>query len=1043
MYIKTVTKRDGTTEEFKPEKILQWNLWACHDIKEYIDWQSIVIKVAQELTEGISTQAIQLLLSDECNNRKTWFHSIVAGRLYTAYITKKIFPNSYLTLKEQHIKMLELGLMVDLGYTDEEYSEIQKVIDHSKDYELSYLQIKQLTGKYSLSNKTTKQVYETPQYVYARMAMALVVDETDRVTKAKKFYKYFSENKINAPTPNYVNLGTKHKGFISCCLYTSGDSASSLAIGDHIAYTMTYMSAGIGGFINSRSMGDEVKSGIIRHMGKLPYFKSVGSAVNANMQTSRGGACTQYFSCFDPEVIDIIHLQNPRTPISKQNRDLHFAMQYNKLFVEKVHKNDKVFLFNIHTAPKLVEAFFSGDPDFFKQVYEVYENDVNFTKTYMNAKDIAIAALRQAHEVATLYFANIDEINHHTSFKDEIYSSNLCVAGYTPVLTKEFGYRNISDMVNTDVNVWNGKEWSPTTIKQTGINKRLLTVTMSTGAVLDVTAFHKWHIKTFDGRIIIKRTSQLEPDDELIPFDLPLVPHGDKVLPRAYLEGALATLPSTIEKNIPSIEYTIKTRLLWLSGALESMGMITGTDKHKSICLVSDDYEFLTNLKLMLQELGCDSYLNTPFLLNTKILHKHSKIISKIVIPNNSIYKLLSMGLDIIQLSKSTFNLNKDKIVNKVISVSDRNLRGDTYCFTERKRNLGMFAGVLAGNCVEITQPTKPYNNMQDLYSTEPNETSGEISLCGLGGIIHSNIDSDEECEDVAYYTLLMIDKCIHNNLYIFPHLEYTAKARLNAGVGIIGLAYELARKGLKYNTEDGLKYMHEIAERHSYFLIKASLKLGKEKGNAAWIDKTKWPDGWLPIDTYNRNVDKIADFKLKYDWELLRTEVIENKGIRNSSLVALMPTESSSKATGLPNCIYPVRDIYLKKTDGSNAIDYVVKESDILEKSYQFAWELSTEDICKVYGVFQKFTDQSISADFYSDRTKDTVIRASKILSELFYMYKYGIKTRYYTNSKTTKGHNLKNIEPDSQNVVGTPTVDTGYESSNSVGCEGGFCTL
>jgi len=750
MSLNYVIKRDNEKEKFDINKILKWELWACDGIKDYINWRDIIIKVVSNLTEGISTQEIQLLLIEECNNRQTWYHSLVAGRLYAAYIGKKIHGADKPTIQELHKKLKSLDVMVELDYTDEEYKELEDYIDHMKDYNLSYSQILQLVNKYSLSNKITKVKYETPQFIFMRMAMALVEDEIhNRLEKVKKLYKYLSEFKINAPTPNYVNLGTDHNGYISCCLYTSADNAESLAIGDHIAYTMTYMSAGIGGFINIRSINDPVKSGIIKHQGKLPYFSSVGKAVLANLQGGRGGACTQYFSCFDPEVTDIIYLQNPRTPLIKQNRDIHFAIQINTLFIEKVFKNEQIFTFNCFTAPDLHKALFSGNPKLFKELYIKYENDSSFKKNYISARDIAIQALKQSHEVATLYIINLDEVNRHTSFKDPIYQSNLCL---------------------------------------------------------------------------------------------------------------------------------------------------------------------------------------------------------------------------------------------------------------------------------EITQPTKPYFSMKDLYSDEEHDR-GEISLCALGGILPSFIESDEEYEDVAYYTLLMIDKCIHKNYYIFPHLEYTAKSRLNAGVGMIGLAYELAKHNFNFNSVEGLKHLHFLAERHSYYLIKASIRLGRERGNAPWIHKTKWVDGWLPIDTYNKEIDTITNFSYKYDWEALRKELIENKGLRNSSLVSYMPTESSSKVSSLPNGIYPIRDIYLKKTDSSSAIDYIARDSDTIGDQYQLAWELSPEDQCRLYGVIQKFTDQAISADFYSDRRKDKELKVTRLLDELFYMYKYGVKTRYYTNSKTTEGLKLDDID--------------------SKGCSSGACTL
>jgi len=440
MSIKTVTKRDGTISDFNVNKILGWEVWACKDVKDYINWKSIIIKVLEELYEGIKTQDIQLKLIDECNNRKTWYHSIVAGRLYTAYISKKIIDDCYKdvdkisnekytvdypSVKNLQKRLIDLGLIKDLGYTDEEYEQIENIIDHSRDFNLAYSQIKQIVHKYAISNKSTRTIYETPQFTFMRMAMALSYDEENRLEKVDKFYNFFSKFKINAPTPNYANLGTNHNGFISCCLYTTDDNAASLAIGDHIAYTMTYMSSGIGGFINCRSINDEVKGGLIKHMGKLPYFKSVAAQINANLQSSRGGACTEYFMCYDPEVMDIIYLQNPRTPLIKQNRDIHFAMQFNTFFVEKVYKDEDIFLFNKHTAPDLVEAFFSGDKDLFKSIYESYEKNDNFKKTYISARKIAIESNKQSHEVATLYSINIDEINRHTSFKEPIYSSNV------------------------------------------------------------------------------------------------------------------------------------------------------------------------------------------------------------------------------------------------------------------------------------------------------------------------------------------------------------------------------------------------------------------------------------------------------------------------------------------------------------------------------------------------------------------------------------------------------------------------------------------
>lgn len=359
-------------------------------------------------------------------------------------------------------------------------------------------------------------------------------------------------------------------------------------------------------------------------------------------------------------------------------------------------------------------------------------------------------------------------------------------------------------------------------------------------------------------------------------------------------------------------------------------------------------------------------------------------------------------------------------VADTILSVVDTGRADDTYCFTEPLKNMGVFNGILTMNCNEILEPTLPYQEMSDLYSNKE-ERVGEIALCNIAAINVAANMTDTEYEDAMYYTLKMIDKTIYMSEYELPHLEVTAKARLNAGIGIIGLAYYLANKGLDYSSPAGLREIHKVAERHMYFAIKASLRLGKELGNAPWINRTKWPDGWLPIDTYNKRVDELVEPNYRYDWETLRKDIVANGGIRNSVLIAHMPTESSSKATGVPNGLYPIREVYKKKTDGTNVTDWVANESNTIGHQYQLAWDIPTVDLIKAYSVVQKFTDQGISADTYEDRSKEITIKTSYLLDIFLTMTKYGLKSRYYTNIKTTDDGSV----------------------TEEVGCSGGGCSV
>jgi ribonucleoside-diphosphate reductase alpha chain len=253
----------------------------------------------------------------------------------------------------------------------------------------------------------------------------------------------------------------------------------------------------------------------------------------------------------------------------------------------------------------------------------------------------------------------------------------------------------------------------------------------------------------------------------------------------------------------------------------------------------------------------------------------------------------------------------------------------------------------------------------------------------------------------------------------------------MSAGVGIVGLAHYMAQRKLKYSSQEGKEEMHRVAERHAYIAIEQSLRLGKELGNAPWMHRTKWPQGWLPIDTYNRSVDQIVAPVYQYDWEDLRRRVIENGGIRNSVLIAHMPSESSSKASGTTNGLYPIRDLTLLKTDNNIVVYWAAPEGEKLADNYEIAWKIPTYDMIDCYALFQKFTDQGISVDTYIELIGDAVVTTKEMLSIFAYKTKRGLKGTYYTNTKTSAGSNLEageaayNIDP------------------NSAGCAGGFCSL
>lgn len=249
------------------------------------------------------------------------------------------------------------------------------------------------------------------------------------------------------------------------------------------------------------------------------------------------------------------------------------------------------------------------------------------------------------------------------------------------------------------------------------------------------------------------------------------------------------------------------------------------------------------------------------------------------------------------------------------------------------------------------------------------------------------------------------MDNVIDLMEYPFPQVENTAKGRRSVGIGITNLAHALAKEGLSYSTIEGKNYMHRLAEMHSYYLHKASLSLAKEKGVCSLMDRSKYPDGWLPIDTYNKNVDGVHNQELRFDWESLRSEIIKNGGIRNSVLEATPPAESSSQASETTNSLYPIREYYTTKRSGNTVNIFAAPDIDKpdVKKYYELAYNVPTKDIIDCYAIFQKFHGQGISADLYTNFSlyEGDKVPLSVMMNDYFYCTKMGLKSLYYQNSK------------------------------------------
>ena len=295
--------------------------------------------------------------------------------------------------------------------------------------------------------------------------------------------------------------------------------------------------------------------------------------------------------------------------------------------------------------------------------------------------------------------------------------------------------------------------------------------------------------------------------------------------------------------------------------------------------------------------------------------------------------------------------------------------------------------------CCEIDLPTRPLNNHDD--------TEGEISLCTLSAINWGLIHETSEFEKYCDLTVRALDELLDYQGYPIPAAQQGTLNRRPLGVGIINLAYFLAKRGLKYD-ESAYEIVDEYAEAWSYYLIKSSANLAAEKGKLIYNTDTKYSDGVLPIDTYKRAIDNLIVHRERLPWEDLRKQLRET-GIRNSTLMALMPAETSAQISNSTNGIEPPRALVSYKQSKDGVMAQVVPGYHHLKNKYDLLWDQkSPEGYLAICGILQKYIDQGISVNtsYNPEHFEDNKVPMSVMITDLVTAYKYGLKQLYYFNT-------------------------------------------
>ena len=316
--------------------------------------------------------------------------------------------------------------------------------------------------------------------------------------------------------------------------------------------------------------------------------------------------------------------------------------------------------------------------------------------------------------------------------------------------------------------------------------------------------------------------------------------------------------------------------------------------------------------------------------------------------------------------------------------------------------------------CCEINLPTKPLSHFRD--------EEGEISLCTLSAVNWGNVKEPKDFERICDLAVRALDELLDYQSYPVLAAELSTMNRRPLGVGIINFAYWLAKNDLSYSDPAALAKVDEFAEAWSYYLIKASVNLAKEKGAIPKTMETKYGHGIVPIDTRKVEVDELVPHVERMDWAGLREE-LKAHGIRNSTLMALMPAETSAQVANATNGIEPPRSLISVKQSKHGVLKQVVPEFRKLKNKYELLWDQkSPEGYLNICAILQKYIDQGISVNtsYNPQNYEDEKIPMSEMIKHLLMFYKFGGKQLYYFNTKDNQGElNVQKFVENANSVV------------------------
>jgi ribonucleotide reductase alpha subunit len=1019
-----VQKRDGRFEDVSFDKVLRRIKHLSDDLKN-IDAVEIAKKVINNIHDGVKTSELDELAGRQCYALASTDPDFdtLASRIIISNNHKSTTDSFYSCMKELFdnnlinvncFKFIEINKEV-----------LDKEIVHDRDYNFSYFSYKTLEKSYLM--KVKKVVRERIQYIFMRVSVGLHHPNLNEVLKS---YNLMSQGYFTHASPTLFNASSNYQQLLSCFLTAPNDSIDGMYNWVRKLALISKRAGGIGGSISCiRSDGAYIRGTNGYSSGTKPLLKVVNETLkHVNQGGKRPGKAAIYLETHHPDIMSFLELVLNHGNENDRCRDLFIALWISDLFMQRVKNDEEWTLMDPDECPGLDTSY--GEE--YERLYLEYEKAGKGRET-IKAQAIWKKMCESQIEKGMPYTLFKDACNRKSNHKHygTIKGSNLCVSPDTKILTDK-GYEVIKDLADKKVNVWNGKEFSESLVKKTGENQELLKIKFSNGSELECTKYHKFYLNIDDKKVQVE-ASDLKINDKIWECNFPVILDNKNVqedLNKVFQDG----------KNgiNPPINKSLKLRIKWYEGAQLWL------NSSKNGLVFSKDFNDIEKLKkvvLFLQTLGINSFINNNFLY----FNKYSENLTDYGYKKPKIIKE--------HILKDLSNL---PLYNYIISIEKSKI-SDTYCFNEPKEHAGIFNGIYTGQCAEILE-----------YHDDK-----EFACCCLSSIClpkfvdEKNYTFDmEKLGSVTAQCVRNLNQVIDRNEYPVPETKYSNFRHRPLGIGVQGLADTFAKLRIPFEEKGKLhpkahNLNKDIFETMYYYAMLTSMEEAKKYGPYETFKGSPLSEGKFQFDLWG------VEPTVTYDWDELRKNVMKY-GVRNSLLIACMPTASTAQIMNNTECIEPMTsNLYVRRTLGGEFVVYnkhlvrdlkelnlwsvemkdkIVAEDgsiqnipeipDNIKDLYKTVWEIKQKTLMDLSIGRGPYVCQTQSLNLFFE--EPTV---KKITKALFYAWEKGLKTgSYYIRSNPKEKPQQFTIDPNLKKKVKEVKRT---KSGMKVECTDDICTM